>query len=98
MGSKSAIINLTLLVAIPIFIFVYFEISPKEFGYSDFDTIVLILLKIGLFLLLISKLPLFKKGVFTSFGSKKMSRISKIIYRISYVFISIGIIMFLLKY
>jgi len=47
---------------------------------------------VGFILVLISKVSLFKKGVWNSWGSKLMSKPYRILYRCGYVLIIIGII------
>ena len=45
----------------------------------------------GFILLLISKVSLFAKGIWNSWGSAKMTKPFKVIYIVGYVFIGIGI-------
>ena len=46
----------------------------------------------GFFCFLISKLPLFRKGVFFSFGTKQLSENMNNIYRIGYWLMAVGLV------
>lgn len=51
---------------------------------------------IGMLLLFIARLPLYRQGKFFSFGVKTLSDKHKLIYRYAYRFIGIGVIIMLL--
>ena len=51
---------------------------------------------IGVFLLFIAKLPLYRQGKFFTLGSKALSDKHKILYRLAYKFIGISVVLMLL--
>jgi hypothetical protein len=57
-----------------------------------------VLLGAGLVLLLISKLSLYRKGIWVSFGSKQMSKTNATLYKTAYVFLGLGVLLLLLTW
>ncbi len=51
---------------------------------------------IGLILLIISKISLFRRGIWFSFGPKLMSREYARLYKLSYILIGVGFLLMLL--
>lgn len=52
---------------------------------------------VGFILFLIAKMSMIRKGIFHSFGAKKMNRINKVLYYAGYALMVSGVIMVLMS-
>ena len=94
-GNKSSIYSASIpfeLILIFFGIFAAVVIPRYMFNSSQMGKDSLLLLIIGFILLFISKLSLFSKGIWNSWGTKQMNKIFKYLYRLGYGLIGIGCI------
>ena len=74
-------------------------IGPRIFQTpSLIFTMPLVLLTAGLALLIISKLSLYRKGIWFSFGPGLMSKGYVTIYKVAYVLIGMGVLLLLMLF
>jgi hypothetical protein len=72
-------------------------IGPKALGNPSFMVWLPFALAVaGFVLLLISKVSLYRKGIWSSFGSRQMSKKYASIYKAAYVLLGLGVLLLLL--
>ncbi len=74
-------------------------VGPRLFGNASIIIFFpLLLLLAGLTCLIISKISIYKKGIWFSFGSGHMSKGYAALYRAAYVMLGVGVLFLLLLY
>ena len=91
--SKFTKVAVIFLVVVPVVILTIYNIVTGEIANPYAFSICIV----GLVLFIIPKISLFRRGLFTSFGTKHLTQNMKNLYRLGYWLMAVGLIYTFLK-